>query len=264
MTPSVVLVNAACVLGMMVALWLISVRLSDVSIVDPWWSMGFLLVTTRTTLIAGAQTRNSVLLLMVAAWSIRLWLHLLRRSRGKPEDPRYAAFRARFGPERYWWISFFQVFLLQGLLIVVISAPLQLGALSRSNTLGWVQIAGIAVFLCGFAWEAAADAQLQKFRNNPSNRGKVMDRGLWHYSRHPNYFGEALLWWGLWIYVLDQPSGWATAFGPALMTFLLLRVSGVTLLDEHMRKTKPQYGDYVRRTSSFVPWPPHREPGKPL
>lgn len=256
MTASIVFTNALCVLGLMSALWLVSITRSDVSIVDPWWSMAFLLVTARTAVTTGRSLQSFVLLEMVGLWAVRLWLHLLLRSWGKHEDPRYAAFRARFGPRRYWWISLFQVFLLQGVLVIIISAPLQLGGASRSDHLGVIQVAAILTFLAGFVFETIADSQLQRFRNRAANRGKVMNQGLWRYSRHPNYFGEALLWWGFWLYVLNQPGGWATFFGPALMTFLLLRVSGVSLLDAHLRKTKPQYEDYIRRTSAFLPWPP--------
>ena len=194
---------------------------------------------------------------MVAAWALRLWLHLLRRSRGKPEDPRYAAFRERFGRERYWWFSFFQVFLLQGALVLVISAPLQLAAAAPApDPIGVTSVLALGVFVVGFGIEAVADAQLQAFRDDPSRRGAVLDTGLWRLSRHPNYFGEALLGWGFWLAALTQPYGWATAFAPMLMTYLLVKVSGVAMLDAHLGATKPGYAEYIRRTSAFVPRPP--------
>ena len=253
--------NAALVVALMTVLWLVSVSLRNASIVDPWWSIAFLLVTAHTVARTGWSPSKPLLLAMVATWAIRLWLHLLVRSIGKPEDPRYAAFRASYGPERYWWVSFFQVFLLQGVLVVLISAPLQLSAAAGpEDPITPFDVAGLIVFTAGFMIEVLADAQLQAFRRDPARAGTVLDTGLWRWSRHPNYFGEALLWWGFWLCALDQPFGWATLPAPALMTFLLLRVSGVTMLDAHLSSTKPGYAEYVRRTSGFLPRrrrPPH-------
>lgn len=246
--------NLVAVLALMTALWLVSVWKHDVSIVDPWWSMAFLLVTVQTIFVTGMTPGKRLLLGMVALWAYRLWLHLLIRGRGQPEDPRYASFRQRFGAERYWWVSLFQVFTLQGLLAAVISLPLQFGAAAvRPDDLQWNDWVGAGLFLIGFLFEAIADTQLQTFRNDPANRGRVMDSGLWRYSRHPNYFGETLLWWGFWLCAVDASHGWTTFPAPVLMTFLLLRVSGVTLLDNHLRKTKPAYADYIARTSTFIP-----------
>lgn len=246
--------NVALVFGLMTALWVVSVRLRDASIVDPWWSIAFLLVTGHSALRTGVTPAKLLLLFVVGTWSLRLWLHLLLRSRGKPEDPRYSSFRRRYGPDRYWWVSFFQVFLLQGCLVLLISAPLQLAAAAAPpGPIGAIDLAGLLIFAVGFVFEAVADWQLQSFRRDAANRGKVLDTGLWHWSRHPNYFGEAVLWWGFWLLALGQPLGWATALAPALMTFLLLRVSGVTMLDAHLKSSKPGYEDYLRRTSAFVP-----------
>ena len=261
MSPTLVAGNAALVLAMMAALWAFSVARRDVSIVDPFWSIGFLLVTLQTVLTTGLTPGKALLLAMVGAWALRLFLHLLVRSRGKPEDPRYAAFRRRYGPERYWWVSFFQVFLLQGALIVVISAPLQVaGAAAAPDPVSGLDVLALAVFSVGLLVEAVADAQLAAFRRARSLPGadphRVLDTGLWRFSRHPNYFGDALLWWGLWIASLDAPWGLATVFAPALMTFLLVKVSGVALLDAQLAATKPGYAEYVRRTSAFVLRPP--------
>jgi steroid 5-alpha reductase family enzyme len=251
------LADAALVLGMMSLLWLLSVHKSDVSIVDPWWSFGFLVITLQGVLRTERTPAKLLLLGLVATWSLRLWAHLLWRSRGRPEDPRYAAFRQRFGPQRYWWLSYFQVFLLQGLLMLIISAPLVVAtAAAPPDPIGPAQLLGAALVVVGFLFEAIADHQLTTFRGDPARRGQVLDRGLWRYSRHPNYFGEALLWWGYYVLALPQPYGWATIFAPALMSFLLLRVSGVTMLDAHLSRTKPGYAEYVRRTSAFFPRPP--------
>lgn len=258
MTTQLALGNAGWVLALMTGLWAWSVARRDVSIVDPWWSIAFLLVTSRTALVTGWGEGKSLLVGCVALWALRLAAHLGARSlRSREEDPRYQAFRRRFGPERYWWISFFQVFLLQGLLALVLSAPLQLAAAARPpDRLSATDLLGGAVFLVGFLFEAVADAQLSAHRGDPARRGGVLDTGLWRYSRHPNYFGEALVGWGLWLMAVDQPWGFAVVFAPAGLTFLLLRVSGVAMLEPMLLSSKPGYADYVRRTSAFLPRPP--------
>jgi steroid 5-alpha reductase family enzyme len=254
--------NAALVLALMTALWIASVLLRDASIVDPWWSVGFLFVAAHTAARTGLTPGKTLLLVLVGAWALRLWGYLLLRSRGRPEDPRYVAFRRKYGPERYWWVSFFQVFLLQGVLVLLISAPLQVAAAAHEpDPVSLTDLFGLALFATGLVLEVVADAQLSSYRHarargGPDAPGPVLDTGLWRYSRHPNYFGEALLWWGLWVLSLDTPWGWATVFAPALMTFLLVKVSGVAMLDAHLAATRPAYADYIRRTSAFLPWPP--------
>ena len=255
-----VLWNAVTIAGIVVPLWVVSVVRKDVSIADPFWSILFLAVSLRSVVAYQATGPNLVLVSMVALWALRLCLHLLWRMRGKPEDPRYAAFRQRFGPERYWWFSLFQVFLLQGALALVISAPLQWRMFQASaGSMGAVEVAAVAVFAVGFAIEALADRQLQAFRNDATQRGRVLDKGLFRYSRHPNYFGEALCNWAFWLFAVPTHWGFATVFAPLLMTFLLLRVSGVSMLDEHLCRTRPGYAAYMARTSSFFPWPPGQE-----
>ncbi|MFO0725241.1 MAG: DUF1295 domain-containing protein [Myxococcota bacterium] len=255
---TLLLSNAACVFGMMFLLWLVSIPKRDVSIVDPFWSIAFLLVGANTALHSVLTSGKLLLLSCLALWSLRLWAHLWWRSRGQPEDPRYAAFRARFGAERYWWFSLFQVFGLQGALALLISAPLMVALSAEApDPIGALDVLGTAVFAIGFGFEVVADQQLARFRRDPSQRGAVMDRGLWRYSRHPNYFGEAVLWWGFWMQALNTPYGLPCVVAPLLMSFLLLRVSGVTLLDAHLKKTRPAYADYIARTSAFWPRRPH-------
>ena len=237
----------------MTVLWGWSVFRRDASVVDPWWSIGFLLVAVQTLIASPPAASKRLLVAMVALWAIRLFAHLLWRSLGKPEDPRYRAFREKYGPERYWWISFFQVFLLQGALVLVISAPLQAALAAPAAPLRWNHLAGLLLFAAGFGFEAAGDWQLFRFQSSRANRGKILDTGLWQWTRHPNYFGEALLWWGFWLYAASAPWGLATVLAPALMTFLLLRVSGVTLLEEHLARSRPGYAAYVKRTSPFLP-----------
>lgn len=248
--------NALLVLGLMSVLWVASVYLRDASIVDPWWSVAFLIVGLNTAMRTGLTAGKALLLALLAVWALRLWAHLHARSRGKAEDPRYAKFRADAGP-RWWWLSFFQVFLLQGGLVLIVSAPLQVALSARApDTVSTLDLCGLFIWLSGFLIESVADAQLQAFRSDPTRKGTILDSGLWRYSRHPNYFGEALLWWGYWLFALDQPAGLISIFGPALMTFLLVRVSGVTMLDAHMATTRPGYAAYMARTSGFFPLPP--------
>lgn len=252
---SLFLGNAAWVLGLMTALWLVSVRLRNASVVDPFWSILSLVVVARTVIVTGPTAGKLALTALVTVWALRLFAHLLARSIGHGEDPRYAAFRARFGPARYWWVSFFQVFVLQGVLALVASAPLFVaGAAEAPDPIGWNDVAGGAIALVGLVIEAVADATLQRFRRDPANKGQVLDRGLFARSRHPNYFGECVFAWGTWLMAIDRGAlGLASAIGPALMTFLLLRVSGVTMLDAHLAKTKPGYAAYMARTPAFFP-----------
>lgn len=249
--------SAAAVAAMMVALWLTSLVKRDVSIVDPWWSIGCLVVAVRTALASGLTPGRLLLLTLVTLWALRLFCYLLWRGWGEPEDPRYQAFRERYGPERYRWLSLFQVFMLQGVLILIVSAPLQVALTAPTpDPIRWNDGLGLALFALGFGFEVLGDWQLARFKSDPANRGRVLDRGVWRLTRHPNYFGEATLWWGLWLCAVDAPGGIVSVFAPALMTFLLLRVSGVPMLEEQLKKTKPAYAEYIRRTSAFFPRPP--------
>jgi len=250
---------AGLLTAMMLLLWLVSVWRRNASIVDPFWGTTFVVAGwwyfVRTP--GGDPSRKLLLMVLVTVWGLRLSIYLLWRNWGQPEDPRYQAFRRRYGAERYWWVSFFQVFVLQGALSLVASSPLVAAAAAPApDPLRANDLLGALVFAAGFALEAVADAQLARFRRDPSNRGRALDTGLWRYSRHPNYFGEAVLQWGLWLTALDAPGGAATAVGPALMTWLLLKVSGVVMLERRLTATRPGYADYARRTSAFVPWWP--------
>jgi len=259
MPPSfstVALTGLVVVLVAQTLLWLLSLRLRDASIVDPFWGPGFALATLAYYVADGRHTpRGTLALVLVTLWAARLGLHLLVRNRRSGEDARYAAMRERHG-ERFGRVSLVRVFWLQGVILWIISAPL-LTAVRSSRPLGLWDALGSAVFLAGLACEALADRQLRRFKADPSNAGRVLDTGLWRYSRHPNYFGDATVWWGLWI-VAAAGRGWWTVFGPVAMTFLLLRVSGVPLLEKGLERSRPGYPEYVRRTSAFVPWWPKR------
>ncbi|HSM61927.1 MAG TPA: DUF1295 domain-containing protein [Longimicrobiales bacterium] len=235
-------------------LWLVSLARRDASIADPFWAPGFLVVLLVYVGLAPAgHPRQLLVLLLVGAWAGRLGLHLLRRNLREGEDPRYAAMRREHGA-RFGLVSLVTVFWLQAALLWIVSAPL-LGAAWGALPLGPWDLAGAVVAASGIVTEAVADRQLRAFRRDPDNRGRVLSRGLWRYSRHPNYFGNAVLWWGLWLLAVGAGAAW-TALGPALMTFLLVRVSGVPMLEASLRERRPGYEEYVRRTSAFLPWPP--------
>jgi steroid 5-alpha reductase family enzyme len=233
-------------------LWAWSVRLRNASIVDIWWGLGFVVVGwCYAHWQQATMLRNLVVLAALTAWGLRLAIHLTIRNWGKGEDYRYQQFRNQYGAHRYWWVSFFQVFVLQGMLAWVISLPLLAIAFGKSewNALDWI---ALLLFAIGFFFEVVGDLQLTRFKKNPANRGKLLTTGLWRYTRHPNYFGDAVVWWafGLWAVSVG---GWWALIGPLLMNFLLLRVSGVAMLELTLAKTKPGYEQYVRETPAFFP-----------
>jgi steroid 5-alpha reductase family enzyme len=237
--------------------WTISVRLEDASIADICWGLGFVLLAWLYCLLSPALTTRSWLVAaLITVWGARLSLHIFRRHHGKGEDPRYRAMRASHG-RAFWWRSLFTVFWLQGAILWFVALPLLVAVrATRSQSLTAVDGLGILVFAIGFAFEAVGDYQLQRFKADPSNRGTVLDRGLWRYTRHPNYFGDATMWWGVYLIAVATPGGWLTALSPALMTFLLMRVSGVTLLEDGLKASKPGYLAYITRTPAFFPWFP--------
>lgn len=255
MTSEVMLVAAATILGLMLVTWALSVVKGDASIVDLVWGLGFVLVAWAAFVTVGDPgPRRWLLVGLTSVWGLRLSAYLAWRNLGKSEDYRYRAMRSR-SPASFWWKSLFTVFLLQGALMWVVSLPVQIGPVAAAAPLRWLDWAGAAAWLLGISFEAVGDLQLARFQADPANRGRVMDRGLWRYTRHPNYFGDAMVWWGLYLIALSAGAWW-TVVGPALMTFLLLRVSGVALLEKTISSRRQGYDEYVRRTSAFFPWPP--------
>jgi steroid 5-alpha reductase family enzyme len=240
-------------------LWLVSLARLDASIVDRFWGLGFVVLAAWYASRGGGwPTRSWLLLGLTAVWGIRLSVHIHRRSRGKPEDARYARWRGD-GGARYWWTSLFSVFLLQAVILWIVSAPLLAGQSAPAPArLTATDMLGASLWLIGFVFEAVGDAQLEAFRRDPANAGKVLQTGLWRYTRHPNYFGDTLIWWGLFAVASGVPGGGWTVFSPILMTVLLVRVSGITLLEAGLHKTRPGYADYVARTSAFFPLLPKR------
>ncbi len=245
----------AALLVAMLALWGLSLRRRDASIADVFWGPGFLLVAGLGAWLGTAPlARRLLVLALVAVWAVRLALHIGARSRGRGEDYRYREMRARHGA-RFGMVSLFSVFLLQGALLWVVALPLMVAQSAPAPArLGLWDLAGALLWATGFLFEAVADRQLALFRAR-GGPGRVMDRGLWRYSRHPNYFGEAVLWWGLFLLAAGTAGGGWTIVAPLLMTFLLLRVSGVALLERGMAQ-RPGWAEYAARTSAFVPLPP--------
>ncbi|MEO7156321.1 MAG: DUF1295 domain-containing protein [Vicinamibacterales bacterium] len=238
------------------ALWVVSIALKNSSIVDMWWGPGiFLIGLTYKFTSNHATSRGSVVLWLLALWAIRLAWHIGARNIGHGEDFRYAKWRRDNG-DRWWWFSYFKVFLLQAVIAWVVAWPIYFAIASPVPVrfTAW-DVAASAIIAIGFLFEAIGDEQLRRFRTNPANKGQVLKTGLWRYTRHPNYFGEAVIWWGFGMFSVATGS-YLGVIGPALITFLLLRVSGVSLLEQTLRSTKPGYEDYVRRTSAFLPMPP--------
>ena len=244
----------AVVLGIAVAAWLVSIPKRDVSFVDSLWSLFFLALTVTYISLAPALTERAYLLLfLVTVWAVRLSVFVTLRNLGQPEDRRYQAIRADNEPG-FWLKSLYSVFGLQAILAWVISLPL-LGVVLGGAPLGWLDFAAVALWLVGFGFEAIGDQQLARFKADPRNRGRVLDVGLWRYTRHPNYFGEACIWWAYYVFALAAGAWW-TIIGPLLMTYLLLRISGVSMLEQDIGERRPGYRDYIRRTNAFFPGPP--------
>jgi steroid 5-alpha reductase family enzyme len=206
----------------------------------------------------GFAGRNTLIAVLVSVWGMRLSGYLTKRNWGAGEDPRYAEWRKKSG-EKFWLVSLFKVFLLQAVFLWTISLVLQIGQLApHPDRFIWLDALGVVVWLIGFFFEAAGDWQLARFKADPSNKGRVMDRGLWAYSRHPNYFGEFLIWWGFFFVTLSTPNSWWTGLCPLIVSAVLLKMTGIPLTEAAVKKTRPGYEAYIRRTSAFFPWFPRK------
>ena len=252
------LTTLAATLTLFAVLWIASLILRDASIADRFWGIAFLIIASSASAATdGAESRAHLVLALTAIWGVRLSFYLTMRSIGSAEDFRYRQMRRHWG-DAFPFVSLVTVFLLQAVIAWIVSLPVQAAIASRTPAhLTIIDFAGVFVWATGFALETVADFELALFKARPANRGKLMDRGLWRYSRHPNYFGDALAWWGLWL-IAGATGAWWTAVGPVTMTFLLLKVSGVSLLEKNLRSTHREYETYSRRTSAFVPMPPRR------
>lgn len=246
-------VSALAIATMMLTVWAISVAIRDASIVDVVWGPGFVVVAWAAFLTSEGDSGRALLLTaMATVWGLRLGIHLGMRNLGKGEDYRYQAMRRRRG-ERFWIISLVTVYALQGVIMWIVSLPLQIGIREPEPGSVVLLIVGAAVFVIGFGFESVGDWQLRRFKADPANATQVMDQGLWRYTRHPNYFGDACVWWGIGLVAASTPVGVVGLVGPVLMTWFLMRVSGVPMLERSLVKRRVGYDDYVRRTSSFIP-----------
>ncbi len=252
----------AALFGLM---WLISLRTKDVGSIDIVWGPGFALIAWFEWLRFTPQHPASALVLMaITLWAVRLGVHLFVRHRmSTHEDARYAAMRTA-DPDRFWWISLFKVFMLQAVILWALALPIHLamgaGTVGAAPpAAGWMTWLGLAIFFSGFALETAADWTLLAFMKNPANRGKLHTSGPFAWSRHPNYFGECALWFGIGLMAWDASGHVLAMLGPFALCALILKVSGIPLLEEHLKRTRPEYADYAARTNAFVPWPPRRQ-----
>jgi steroid 5-alpha reductase family enzyme len=256
---SIFLTTGLVILGLMTLLWLVSLALKNSSIVDIFWGLGFIIVAWVAFFLTpdGVLPRKLLLCALVTIWGLRLAIHIFVRNWGKPEDYRYQAWRKAAGTS-WWWRSFFRVFMLQGVLLWIISTPLLAAQHSaQPSQLIWLDALAVLVWLVGFFFEAVGDWQLAHFKANPANKGKVLSSGVWRYTRHPNYFGDATQWWAYYLIALAA-GGWWTIFSPVIMTLFLMRVSGVTLLEKTLKVEKPGYKEYTENTSEFIPWFPRK------
>lgn len=247
------------ILVLMTLLWLLSLYLKNSSIVDIFWGTGFFLSYWITAWSIGENLPIRAILLgaLTTIWGLRLSVYIFLRNHGQPEDFRYAAWRKEAG-SAWWWRSFFKVFLLQGVILWIVATPLLITQAGDDTPLNLLDLVGALVWLTGFVFEAGGDWQLSRFKANPANKGKLLTSGLWSLTRHPNYFGDAAQWWGFYLISLSN-GGWWTIFSPVIMTFLLMKVSGVAMLERTLTKTKPGYEEYIARTSEFFPWPPKKK-----
>ncbi|NBB52161.1 DUF1295 domain-containing protein [Rhizobium sp. CRIBSB] len=254
--------NLVAITLAMGGLWLLAVRLKDVSFIDAVWPLGMLFLALLTLLqTEGDPTRGLLLVWLCGVWALRLGGHLFIRWRGHGADGRYIDLIERSQRDRGWTFNrtaLLLVFLPQGVLAWLTSLPVQLGQVAWAPSVGWIGWTGALLAVVGIAFESIGDAQLTAFRRNPEMKGKVLDTGLWRYTRHPNYFGDACVWWGLYLIAAETGPGLWAIFGPAFLTFTLTKWSGIGITEKAIHKSRPGYADYVARTSAFFPWPPRK------
>ena len=241
----------------MTAVFAAALILKDNSVVDIAWGPGFILVgLVNLAWRPHFAPRQVLVLALIAIWGSRLAVYIFLRKKGRGEDYRYAGWRNSWGR---WFVlrSYFQIFILQGFLMLLISIPVVLIGVAPGPALSRLDLAGAALWIIGFIFEAGGDGQLAKFKKNPENKGRIITSGLWKFTRHPNYFGEAAMWWGIYIMALSVPWGWAAAVSPLVITFLLLRVSGIRLLEKKYAGN-PEFQAYARTTNAFFPWFPKK------
>ncbi len=244
----------AIVLFLYMTFWfIVSVVKKRNDVADIAWGLGFILLSWSGGFMTGLNWRSLIVNTLVTIWGLRLAWHIYRRNRNKPEDYRYQTCRKEW--KNFYLRSFLQIYLLQGLLLFLIVSPVLLINQSQFIDFRLYDFVGLAVWSIGFYFESVGDKQLRQFISNPANKGKIMDQGLWRYSRHPNYFGEVTQWWGIFIFTLSVPLAFVTIIGPLTITLLILFVSGVPLLEKKYAGRK-DFEEYKKRTSIFIPLPP--------
>lgn len=253
----IMLINLCAVMLLQVCGWLFSLARKNVTIADSIWGVGFVMIAWLTFFQSGGFLgRNILITAAVTLWGLRLFIHITTRGIGKDEDPRYGEWRKKYGA-RFPLVSLFRVFLIQGLFMWLIALSVQIAQIAPlPGHFTVFDLAGILVWLAGITIEASADYQLSRFIADPGNRGRVMRYKLWKYSRHPNYFGESTIWWGIFIIACQVEYGALTVISPLLITYTLLKLTGVSLMEETIFKDNPEYDEYRRVTSSFIPWFP--------
>jgi steroid 5-alpha reductase family enzyme len=244
----------ALILFLYMSFWfVVSLLKKRNDVADVAWGLGFMLLAWTSFFIgAGSGLRGLLVNILVSAWGLRLAWHIYSRNKGKTEDYRYLAWRREWG-KWFYLRSYLQIYILQGFLLFLIALPVLIINTNQSTSLRWFDLIGVAIWLLGFLFEVIGDAQLARFLKNPANKGKLMQSGLWAYTRHPNYFGEVTLWWGMWLIATPVPYGVLGVIGPITITFLILKVSGIPMLEKEMEK-HPDFLEYKKRTSMFIPW----------
>lgn len=260
---TILLINGLVLVVVFAVLWRVCIRLKDVTIVDSFWALGLVIMAASTFVQApGAGPRKLLLLTLCALWGLRLAGYLTWRWRTQGQDRRYVSLIGKAQARKGWSFakaSLRLVFAVQAPMLFLVSLPVQLGQIAPAPArLGPLALIGAGLCLFGVVFESLGDWQLTQFRKDPSSHGKVLDKGLWRYTRHPNYFGDACAWWGLFLVAAETDIGRWAIVGPAILTWTLMRWSGAPTLESRLRKTRPEYVNYMERTSGFVPWPPSR------
>jgi len=258
--PKILLLNLSVVVAMMIMGWVISLIFRNVTVVDSLWGLGFVLIAWATLALSdGYMVRRVLMAAMVTLWGVRLSIYLSWRNWGKGEDPRYGRWREESG-DKFWIVSLFKVFILQAVFMWCISLAPQFAQISPTPAhLTWFDALGVLVWTAGFLFESIGDWQLARFKAKAENKGRIMDQGLWAYSRHPNYFGEFLVWWGIYMVTLATPGSWWTIVSPVLVSVVLLKMTGIPLTEKTITSTRPGYREYAKRTNAFFPWFPRKE-----